>query len=291
MKLGSNVWTATLAGGLLATATLGCIKPPPGQTPGAAPGSAASIGAGPAPAVVAAPAPAADTAAPAAPGAPVGPTTGGAAATLAALKAAGFNDCNGLGIIDDGEDGQNQNIVGADRGGYWYTFRDKKGTTIDPIAGEDGGTFAMTEGGHGSKFAARFKGKIGTGAPLFGGMGMNFVDPKDVYDSSKYVGIAFWARRGDNSTPKVRLKVPDVTTDPQGSLCTECFNDFGADLVLTPEWKFYIFPWKAMKQMPGWGAPRKPHITESKLFGVQWQVNTPSANYDIWVDDLTFFCK
>ena len=147
MKLRSNVWTATLASGLLATATLGCIKPPPGQTPGAAPGSAASIGAAaPAAPVVVAATPAADTAAPAAPGAPAGPTTGGPAATLAALKAAGFNDCNGVGIIDDGEDGQNQNIVGADRGGYWYTFRDKKGTTIDPIAGEDGGTFAMTEG-------------------------------------------------------------------------------------------------------------------------------------------------
>jgi hypothetical protein len=292
MKIVSKVLTATLAGGLLAT-TIGCIKPPPGQTPGPAPGSAASIGAT-APAPAAAPASAADApaAAPAAAGAPAaGPTTGGAAATLAALKAAGFNDCNGAGLIDDGEDGQNQNIVGTDRGGYWYTFRDKKGTTIDPIAGEDGGTFAMSEGGHGSKFAARFHGKIGTGAPLFGGMGMNFVDPKDVYDSSKYLGLAFWARRGENSTPKVRLKVPDVNTDPQGSVCTECFNDFGADLVLTPEWKFYIFPWKSMKQMPGWGAPRKPHITDSKLFGVQWQVNVPSANYDIWVDDLTFFCK
>ncbi len=292
MKLQSKFLTATLAGGLLAT--LGCIKPPPGQTPGPAPGSAASIGAAPAPAAAAAPAPAADTAAPAGTATaavPAGPTTGGAAATVAALKAAGFNDCNGAGLIDDGEDGQNQNIVGTDRGGYWYTFRDKKGTTIDPIAGEDGGTFAMSEGGHGSKFAARFKGKIGTGAPLFGGMGMNFVDPKDVYDTSKYAGLAFWAKIGPNSTTKVRLKVPDVTTDPQGAVCTECFNDFGADLVLTPEWKFYIFPFKAMKQMPGWGAPRKLHITESKLFGVQFQVNVPSANYDVWVDDLTLFCK
>ena len=81
------------------------------------------------------------------------------------------------------------------RGGYWYTFRDKKGTTIEPVAGEDGGTFAMSEGGHGSQFAARFHGKIGTGAPLFGGMGMNFVDPKATYDASKYAGISFWAKK------------------------------------------------------------------------------------------------
>ena len=79
------------------------------------------------------------------------------------------------------------------------------------MAGEDGGTFAMSEGGKSSQFAARFHGKIGTGAPLFGGMGMNFVDPKAPYDASKYAGISFWAKKGENSTPKVRLKVPDPT--------------------------------------------------------------------------------
>ena len=86
-------------------------------------------------------------------------------------------------MIDDGEDGNNQNMPEGNRGGYWYTFRDKKGTTIEPVAGEDGGTFAMSEGGKSSQFAARFHGKIGTGAPLFGGMGMNFVDPKATYDA------------------------------------------------------------------------------------------------------------
>ena len=31
-----------------------------------------------------------------------------------------------------------------------------------------------------------------------------------------------------------------------------------------------------MKQMPGWGAPRKPHITPAKIYGIQFQVNVPS---------------
>ena len=70
--------------------------------------------------------------------------------------------------------------------------------------------------------------------------------------------------------------MPDVNTDPEGGVCTECFNDFGADLILTTEWKLYIFPWKSMKQMPGWGSPRKPHITPAKIFGIQFQVNVPS---------------
>ena len=266
----------------IAAATAGCIIPPP-QSASAAPGSAASIGAGAAAPATAAPA--VEAAPAAAEPAPVAASSGPVALPP------GFRDCGPDGMLDDGEDGNNQNMPVGDRGGYWYTFRDKKGTTIEPIAGEDGGTFAMSPGGHGGQFAARFHGKIGTGAPLFGGMGMNFVDPKAAYDASKYAGISFWARKGESSVPKVRLKVPDTNTDPDGAACTECFNDFGGDLTLTPEWKMYIFPFTAMKQMPGWGNPRKPHITPSKIYGIQFQVNVPSANFDIYVDDLKFICK
>jgi endoglucanase len=227
----------------------------------------------------------------AAPAAHAAPAPGAVAGAVPSLAAAGFRDCGAAGLLDDGEDGNNQNVVGADRGGYWYTFRDKRGTTVEPAAGEDGGTFAMSPGGHGSKLAARYHGKIGRGAPLFAGLGMNFVDPKAAYDATKYAGIAFWARRDASSTGKVRLKLPDVDTDPEGGVCTECFNDFGADLNLTTDWQLYVFPWAALKQMPYWGNPRKQSIVPAKLYGVQFQVNVPSAAYDIYVDDLQFVCK
>ena len=250
----------TVCGGSLLA--IGCVIPEK-QAPSATPGSAASIGGG-----AAAPAP---------------------AAMPPGLQ--GIKDCGPTGLIDDGEDGNNQNLPVGDRGGYWYTFKDKGTTTVDPPAGEEGGTFAMSEGGHDSKFAARYHGTIGTGAIVFSGMGMNFIDPKGQYDASKYAGIAFWAKRGADSTGKVRLKVPDVNTDPDGGVCTECFNDFGADINLTSDWKLYVFPWKSMKQMPGWGNPLKKHITPDKLYGVQFQVNVPRANYDIYIDDLKFVCQ
>ncbi len=138
-------------------------------------------------------------------------------------------DCGPSALIDDGEDGNNQNLPNDGRGGYWYTFKDKGTTTVEPTAGEEGGTFAMSEGGHDSQYAARYHGKIGTGAIVFSGMGMNFIDPKGQYDASKYAGISFWAKKGADSTGKVRLKVPDANTDPDGGVCTECFNDFGAE--------------------------------------------------------------
>jgi endoglucanase len=279
MKLNMTGSKWLLAFSCLAVPALGCLVPPP-QAPSAAPGSAASIGGG------ATAAPAAAEAAPVAAPAPVEAAPSGPVALPP-----GFKECGPMGMLDDGEDGNNQNLPNDNRGGYWYTFRDKKGTTIEPVAGEDGGTFAMSEGGHASSFAARFHGKIGTGAPLFGGMGMNFIDPKAPYDASKYAGIAFYAKRGENSTPKVRLKVPDANTDPDGGACTECFNDFGGDLNLTTDWKLYIYPWKSMKQMPGWGNPRKPHVSPAKIYGVQFQVNVPSANYDIYIDDLKFICQ
>jgi endoglucanase len=253
MKTLLNWKSIAFATGISGLCAAGCIAPAAGSnTPGAAPGSAASLG-----------------------------------------GASSFKDCGPTGMIDDGEDGNNQNLPVENRGGYWYTFIDKTGsTTVTPMAGEQGGTFAMTEGGaNGSKFAANFKGKIGTGAIVFSGMGVNFVDPKDKYDASKYAGIAFFAKRGQDSTGKVRLKVPDMNTDPDGAVCTECFNDFGGEVNLTTEWRKYIFPFKKMSQEPDWGAPRKAHITPSTIYGIQFQVKVPNANYDIWVDDLQFLCQ
>ena len=254
-----------LAGGALML--FGCIIPDKSATqPNVAPGSAASIGGGAA-------------------AAPAAAASGPQSANVG-------KDCGATGLIDDGEDGNNQNLPNDGRGGYWYTFKDKGTTTVEPTAGEEGGTFAMSEGGKDAQYAARFHGTIGTGSVVFSGMGMNFVDPKDAYDASKYAGVSFWAKKGSaESTGKVRLKIPDSNTDPQGGVCTECFNDFGANVVLTTEWKQFSFKWSQLKQLPDWGAPHKPHITQSKLYGVQFQVNIPRSTYDIYIDDLKFICE
>jgi endoglucanase len=193
------------------------------------------------------------------------------------------------GLIDDGEDSNNATAFVSGRGGYWYTFVDDAGSTVWPTAGAQGGTFEMSPGGaEGTKFAAMFKGKIGAGAVLFSGMGMNFLDPKGPYDASQYGGISFWAKKGANSTGNVRLKIPDNNTDPDGGVCSECFNDFGIDLKLSTEWQRFIVPWKAMKQMKGWGRPRKVAIDNASVYGIQFQVNEAGADYEIYVDEIRF---
>lgn len=197
--------------------------------------------------------------------------------------------CPASAMFDDGEDNNNQVLIQETRGGYWYTYVDDTGSTIDPPAGATGGIFSFAPGGYnGSAYAARMKGHISGASIVFAGMGANFLDPKGPYDASKYGGISFWAKRGAGTTPKVRFKIPDAATDPDGGLCSACYNDFGIDLKLNEEWTQYIIPFSSLKQERGWGAPHPKGIDPTQLFAAQFQVNDKSKDYDIWVDDLKF---
>lgn len=193
------------------------------------------------------------------------------------------------GMISDCESANKTNFIEG-RGGYWYTFLDTKdngGSQIWPLSGALGGTFEMSEGGaNGTAHSARMKGTIGGADIVYAGMGMNFVDPKGTYDASKYKGIAFWAKKNGESTPHVRLKVPDVQTDPDGGICHQCFNDHGMNLTLTDDWVYYTVPFKAMTQ-EDWG-PKDSGIDPSKIYGIQFQVNEKGAKFDISVDEIQF---
>lgn len=215
-----------------------------------------------------------------------GPTVNAPSATHATIR-----HCPADFTVDDGEDGNHQLARQKGRNGYWYTFADELGTTITPTAGAKGGTFgmAMTGGANGSLGAARMQGKVSDkGEVVFGGMGINFTDPKGPYDASAYSGFSFYARVGGSANLSVRLKVPDANTDAAGKLCTECFNDFGAEIVLSPVWTRYEVSWDVLTQLPGWGAPRPDKVDRSKVYGIQLQVASAGAEFDVWMDDLQF---
>ena len=197
--------------------------------------------------------------------------------------------CPASGMLDDGEDNNNQVLVQEGRGGYWYTYVDSEGSTIDPPAGATGGIFNFAPGGvNGSAYAARIKGSVAKANIVFAGMGANLVNPKAPYDASRYGGISFWAKRGANTTAKVRFKMPDTATDPDGAICSACYNDFGIDLKLAEQWTQYTVLFSSMKQERGWGAPHTAHVDSKGLFAAQFQVNDKGRNFDIWVDDLAF---
>ncbi len=197
--------------------------------------------------------------------------------------------CPASGLFDDGEDNNNQVLLQEGRAGYWYTYADNDGSTIDPPPGATGGIFSFTQGGaHGSAYAARMKGSIAKASVVFAAMGANFADPRSPYDASKYGGISFWAKRGPNTTPKVRFKIPDAATDPEGGKCTDCYNDFGVNLSLSEDWTPYTVLFSSLKQERGWGSPHPKSIDASQVYAVHFQVNDKGKDYDVWVDDLAF---
>jgi endoglucanase len=191
-------------------------------------------------------------------------------------------ECGPDGLIEDGEDNDSRLLQRDGRGGYWYTSVDAAGSTVEPA-----GNFQMGSPGHAdSQHAAHIKGQMGTaGDSFWASMGFNFKDPPESYDASRYTGITFWAK----GPAHIRLKVPDAYTYPAGGHCQDCYNDFGIELALTDKWERYAVPFAALAQQPNWGDPRA-EVASKELYGVQWQFGTPGRAFDIWVDDVAFFC-
>jgi endoglucanase len=190
--------------------------------------------------------------------------------------------CSANSLVEDAEDGDNRSLLSEGRGGYWYTSLDSEGSTIEP-----GGNFKMDAPGHaGSKQAAHMHGKMAaSGFSVYASMGFALTNPNGPYDASKYAGISFWAK----GPAHVRLKVPDVYTAPGGGFCKDCYNDFGIELALTAEWQRYTIPFAWLSQQPGWGDPR-PEVASNAIYALQWQVGSRGRSYDVWVDDISFFC-
>jgi endoglucanase len=186
--------------------------------------------------------------------------------------------------IEDAEDSDDRILVRAGRGGYLYTYRDEHGTKISPS-----GEFSVTRGGaNGSRYSLRMTGTVADAAEVYAGMGLAFREPKAPYDASRHSGISFVAKRASGVAAAVRVKLPDVNTDPDGGVCKECFNDFGIDFQVTEEWTNYEVSFADLEQQVGWGEPRPSALDASKLYGLQWQVTTRGADFDLWIDDVRF---
>jgi endoglucanase len=192
--------------------------------------------------------------------------------------------CSSVSLVDDCEDNDGRIAPIGGRSGYWYTYGDRNGTTLTPAMGSP---FVMARGGaNASVFAARIQGRLGKGRIVFSGFGLNFVDPKGAYDASAYSALSFWAKVGAGAATHIRLKVSDGNTDPEGKVCTECFNNFGVDLELSTTWTQYTIPFATMKQLPGWGVPRPAALDAKKVYGVLWELHDPGADFDLWIDEV-----
>ena len=193
--------------------------------------------------------------------------------------------CEHNAVIEDGEDGDGRALVREGRGGYWYTYVDKAGSRVQPAPN----AFKMAKiGARSSKGAIRFQGKLSDKNDSYAGLGISFVNPKRIYNASRYEGVSFLAKRGNKNLTSLRLKLPDANTDPDAGNCKECYNDFGVDFQLTDSWTRYVVAFADLEQETGWGNPQPDHIDPKNLYGIQWQFSTPGSQFDIWIDDISF---
>lgn len=191
--------------------------------------------------------------------------------------------CGPNALIEDMEDGDSRILVREGRGGYWYTSVDAEGSVLLEPARQ----FKMGAPGRaGSQYAAHMRGTMApAGYSVYASMGLGIAEPKGPYDASRYTGIAFWAK----GPAHIRFKIPDAYTSPGGGYCKDCYNDFGIELALTPEWERYTIPFEWLAQQPGWGDPRA-EIAAEGLYEIQWQFGSRGREFDVWVDDIEFIC-
>jgi hypothetical protein len=194
--------------------------------------------------------------------------------------------------IDQMEDGNSAIEETAQRSGTWFPINDKTGIQVPDPWALTYETFEMTEldppRAGTSHFAVHTS---GAGFTKWGaGMGLE-LRSQQTYDLSKYAGVAFWARRGPDSTATLRFSLPDSATSKRGGQCqgTECDNYFGSDLNLTTAFRRYSFTWQELKQEEDWGAPQ-PALKTKEVYGIRFQVD-PFEDFDFWIDDVALICN
>ncbi len=200
----------------------------------------------------------------------------------------GPGDIPPASLIEDAENGDSQIVVHDGRDGFLYTFVDPDSDLTQGAAPPTKMVVPIVGGAQGSRCAWNIRGKLADGNIAFVGLGMNMSHPKAAYDASRYAGVTFFARRSPGTSARVRVHFPDWNTDPDGAICRDCFNDFGADITVTEQWTQYSLRFESLEQLQGWGTPRPQRIDSSRLFGIQFRVMDRGAPFDIWIDDVAF---
>jgi len=178
--------------------------------------------------------------------------------------------------------------------GVWNAFSYGGNTVNTP--------FVVAGGANGTGMSARIWGTLNNKGdnsyPAFSLQGQ--LRDSGYFDASAFNGIRFYYKCPVTDQAKERrFKIPIAGTLPTsgGGTCTDnCYNHFGADLSVTPDWTLKSYSFSDMKRLPGWGSPVSPpdfvdHL--SKVVFLQWDHgngnDAGSFNIDFWVDEVEFF--
>jgi hypothetical protein len=149
---------------------------------------------------------------------------------------------------------------------------------------------AVTGGPEGSKRAVHFAGKTSNDDAWGADLALALTK-SGFYDASKYAGIGFKIRsEKPNFNP--RFKITDMSSDPEGGQCSvHCWNSFGKELIVGPEWQNVELMWSDLTQQPDWGDVRPPSITPTKIKALMWSIYS-GQEFDLTIDEIYFLqCK
>jgi hypothetical protein len=201
----------------------------------------------------------------------------------------------GLDPIDDMERGSLGTInipASHGRSGRWFERNDATsgGSQEPPV---DGFKMQSIPNGRGaSQYAAH---TWGGGFESWGAeMGFTFRDGASTYDGSRYWGVLFYAKLGDDrSTPTSRIQIavndPRVLAPDEGGSCEQdsCRHPFAATIQLTSSWQAFPIPFSAFTTE---AAISPATVDTTRLVQMVFAAG-PNTDFDFWIDDLSLVCS
>jgi hypothetical protein len=195
-------------------------------------------------------------------------------------------------LIDNMEDNNNAIPLTKGRSGTWSVSHDdspggvqmpENPFTMTAITGRGASVRAAYTAGHG--FAV-------WGAQLLVQLNQKGTSAKAPYDASAYAGISFWAKVSAAHLATVRVRVPDLNSDPAGAVCAASgCNDHhqSAPVTWTTEWQKYTYYFATDLVQTGFGTPIGP-LDAAHIYEIQFTVTDAQA-FEFWIDDLSFILK
>jgi hypothetical protein len=129
-------------------------------------------------------------------------------------------------------------------------------------------------------------------------------------DLSAYSGVTFWGMSG-GAPLNIQVTLSDLNSDPRGGVCngrdpnveTNCYNHFGAGVILTSSMTRYTVDFASLTQNPYWGYHPSPDVPDLQhVYTLIFEFDTlscqpttssmcaggamPPASFDFWIDDV-----
>lgn len=107
------------------------------------------------------------------------------------------------------------------------------------------------------------------------------------FNAQAFEGLSFIAR--GKGRIRVKLGTPETTPPEQEGRCQKgCWDNHGAFVFLTDEWREHRIPWSAFAQQ-GWGTAARLNLQE--LLTVNFSVAREDQPAEFWLDDIRFLTK